>query len=85
MYQIYACRDAFYANNFISTQFHVRAWGATNNGDAVIELWRPSGDTTTPCSRSTGTRDQRRTGQRFGDTNLSWDQVTGHRFQPQQP
>ncbi|MEC8078884.1 MAG: hypothetical protein VX150_03095 [Candidatus Thermoplasmatota archaeon] len=75
VYQIYACRDAFYANNFISTQFHVRAWGATNNGDAVsIELWRPSGRYNDPMQSLHWNLTKGAPASGSGDwTNLSWD------------
>ena len=75
VYQIYACRDAFYANNFISTQFHVRAWGATNNGDAVsIEMWRPSGRYNDPMQSLHWNLSKGAPASGSGDwTNLSWD------------
>ena len=75
VYQIYACRDAFYANNFISTQFHVRAWGATNNGDAVsIEMWRPPGQYNDPMQSLHWNLSRGAPASGSGDwTNLSWD------------
>ena len=75
VYQIYACRHAFYSNNFISTQFHVRAWGATNNGDAVsIEMWRPPGQYDDPMQSLHWNLTKGAPASGQGDwTNLSWD------------
>jgi len=75
VYQIYACRDAFYANNFISTQFHLRAWGATNNGDAVsIEMWRPPGQYNDPMQSLHWNLTKGAPAIGNGEwTNLSWD------------
>ncbi len=43
-YGIYVCRQVFYASNYISTQFHIQAWGSVSAGDSVMmELWRGSG------------------------------------------
>ena len=45
VYQIYVCRKSFFAGDYISTQFHVQAWGSTLAGDSVgLELWRGSGN-----------------------------------------
>ena len=75
VYGIYTCRDAFYSNNFISTQFHVRAWGATNNGDAVsIEMWRPPGQYNDPMQSLHWNLTKGAPASGPGDwTNLSWD------------
>ena len=44
-YQFWTCRDLFYANNFISTQFHAQAYGTMGTGDSIaFELWRGSGN-----------------------------------------
>ena len=44
-YQIYVCRASFFSGNYISTQFHIQAWGSMMSGDSVsIELWRGSGN-----------------------------------------
>jgi hypothetical protein len=43
-YGVYVCRKVFYATNYISTQFHIQAWGSVSAGDSVqMELWRGSG------------------------------------------
>lgn len=75
VYQIYACRDAFYANSFVSTQFHLRAWGATNNGDAVsIEMWRPPGQYNDPMQSLHWNLTKGAPAIGNGEwTNLSWD------------
>ena len=39
------CRNLFYSNEFVSSQFHLQAWGSMAAGDAVhMELWRGSGN-----------------------------------------
>ena len=41
----YVCRNLFYSNEFVSSQFHLQAWGSMAAGDAVyMELWRGSGN-----------------------------------------
>ena len=43
--QAWICRKSFFSSNYISTQFHIQAWGSTQSGDSVsIELWRGSGN-----------------------------------------
>ena len=44
-YQIYICRNTFFAGEFISTQFYAQTWGSLAAGDNVaFELWRGSGN-----------------------------------------
>ena len=39
------CRLVFYSNEFVSSQFHIQAWGSMAAGDSVsMELWRGSGN-----------------------------------------
>ena len=45
IYQAYLCRVLFYSNEFVSSQFHLQAWGSMAAGDSVsMELWRGSGN-----------------------------------------
>lgn len=44
IYGVYICRKVFYASNYVSSQFHIQAWGSMATGDSVsLELWRGSG------------------------------------------
>jgi len=48
-YQTWICRKQFYSSNYISSQFHIQAWGSMEAGDSVsIELWRSSGNISRP-------------------------------------
>ena len=48
-YQMWVCRKQFFSSNYISTQFHIQAWGSMEAGDSVsIELWRASGNISRP-------------------------------------
>ena len=48
-YQTWICRKQFYSSNYISSQFHIQAWGSMEAGDSVsIELWRSSGNISNP-------------------------------------
>ena len=43
------CKKIFYSSNYISSQFHIQAWGSMEAGDSVsIELWKGSGDISNP-------------------------------------
>lgn len=45
VYGILLCRKYFSASNYVSTQFHIQAWGSLAAGDSVsIELWRGTGN-----------------------------------------
>ena len=49
IYQTWICRKQFYSSNYISSQFHIQAWGSMEAGDSVsIELWRSSGNISRP-------------------------------------
>ncbi len=49
IYQTWICRKQFYSSNYISSQFHIQAWGSMEAGDSVsIELWRGSGNISNP-------------------------------------
>jgi len=48
-YQTWICRKQFYSSNYISSQFHIQAWGSMEAGDSVsIELWRSGGNISRP-------------------------------------
>ena len=48
-YQMWVCRKQFFSSNYISSQFHIQAWGSMAAGDSVsIELWRSSGNISNP-------------------------------------
>jgi uncharacterized membrane protein len=45
IYGAYYCKKQFYSSNYISSQFHIQAWGSMAAGDNVsIELWNGQGD-----------------------------------------
>ena len=45
IYGSYVCKKQFYSSNYISSQFHIQAWGSMEAGDNVsIELWNGQGD-----------------------------------------
>lgn len=49
LYQTYVCKHTFYAGQYVSTQFFVKAYGQTNLGDSVaLEMWRPPGQYNDP-------------------------------------
>ena len=49
IYSILLCRKQFFSSNYISSQFHIQAWGSMEAGDSVsIELWRSGGDISDP-------------------------------------
>ena len=74
-YQIYVCRTSFFAGNYISTQFHIQAWGSTQPGDSVsIELWRGSGNYAQAMESLHWNVSKGNPSQAPGQwTNLSWD------------
>jgi uncharacterized membrane protein len=75
VYQIYVCRTSFFAGNYISTQFHIQAWGSMQSGDSVsIELWRGSGNYAQAMESLHWNLTKGNPSQAPGQwTNLSWD------------
>ena len=79
VYGVYICRMLFYSNEFVSSQFHLQAWGSMEAGDSVsMELWRGSGDINNPYESISWDISQGGPSAAPGQwTNLSWDpQVT---------
>ncbi len=74
-YGINVCRTVFYSSNYISTQFHIQAWGSMMNGDTVnIELWRSGGNFSNYQESLHWDISQGNPSQAPGQwTNLSWD------------
>ena len=73
------CRILFYSNDFVSSQFHLQAWGSMAAGDSVsMELWRGSGNLNDPFESISWDISQGNPSAAPGQwTNLSWDpQVT---------
>ena len=79
VYGAYICRMLFYSNEFVSSQFHLQAWGSMAAGDSVsMELWRGSGNLNDPFESISWDISQGNPSAAPGQwTNLSWDpQVT---------
>ena len=79
VYGVYICRMLFYSNEFVSSQFHLQAWGSMAAGDSVsMELWRGSGNINDPFESISWDISQGNPSAAPGQwTNLSWDpQVT---------
>ena len=79
IYQTWLCRVLFYSNEFVSSQFHIQAWGSMAAGDTVsMELWRGSGNIDDPFESISWDIAQGNPSAAPGQwTNLSWDpQVT---------
>ena len=79
VYGAYICRMLFYSNEFVSSQFHLQAWGSMAAGDSVsMELWRGSGNLDDPFESISWDISQGNPSAAPGQwTNLSWDpQVT---------
>ena len=79
VYQTWLCRMLFYSNDFVSSQFHIQAWGSMAAGDSVsMELWRGSGNIDDPFESISWDISQGNPSAAPGQwTNLSWDpQVT---------
>ena len=79
VYGAYICRILFYSNEFVSSQFHLQAWGSMAAGDSVsMELWRGSGNLDDPFESISWDISQGNPSAAPGQwTNLSWDpQVT---------
>lgn len=79
VYGVYICRMLFYSNEFVSSQFHLQAWGSMAAGDSVsMELWRGSGNLNDPFESVSWDISQGNPSAAPGQwTNLSWDpQVT---------
>ena len=72
---LWVCRKNFFSGNYISTQFHVQAWGSTLAGDSVsIELWRGSGNYEQPMESLYWNLSNGNPSQAPDQwTNLSWD------------
>ena len=78
-YQIYICRDLFYANNYVSSQFHAQAYGTMGSGDSVaFEMWRGSGNYNDPMESVHWNITNGMVSPTTGEyTNISWDpQIT---------
>ena len=75
IYQAYLCRVLFYSNEFVSSQFHLQAWGSMAAGDSVsMELWRGSGNINDPYESISWDISQGNPSAAPGQwTNLSWD------------
>jgi uncharacterized membrane protein len=75
VYQAYLCRVLFYSNEFVSSQFHIQAWGSMAAGDSVsMELWRGSGNINDPYESISWDISQGNPSAAPGQwTNLSWD------------
>ena len=73
--QAYICRMLFYSNEFVSSQFHIQAWGSMSAGDSVsMELWRGSGNINDPFESISWDISQGNPSAAPGQwTNLSWD------------
>ena len=69
------CRLLFYSNEFVSSQFHIQAWGSMAAGDSVsMELWRSSGNINDPTESIAWDISQGNPSAAPGQwTNLSWD------------
>ena len=69
------CKLLFYSNEFVSSQFHVQAWGSMAAGDSVsMELWRGSGNISDPFESIAWDISQGNPSAAPGQwTNLSWD------------
>ena len=75
VYQTWLCRILFYSNEFVSSQFHIQAWGSMAAGDSVsMELWRGSGNIDDPFESISWDISQGNPSAAPGQwTNLSWD------------
>jgi len=75
VYQAYLCRILFYSNEFVSSQFHLQAWGSMAAGDSVsMELWRGSGNISDPFESISWDISQGNPSAAPGQwTNISWD------------
>ena len=73
--QIYICRKLFYTNEYVSTQYHIQAWGSMATGDSVsMELWRGSGNLGDDYESVSWDISQGNPSAAPGQwTNLSWD------------
>lgn len=78
VYGVYICRMLFYSNEFVSSQFHLQAWGSMSAGDSVsMELWRGSGNINDPFESISWDIAQGNPSPAPGQwTNLSWDPQT---------
>jgi len=74
-YQTWICRNSFFAGDYISSQFHLQAWGSVQSGDSVsIELWRSSGNYSNAMESLHWDLSNGNPSQAPGQwTNLSWD------------
>ena len=78
VYGVYLCRMLFYSNEYISSQFHIQAWGSMAAGDSVsMELWRGSGNISDPYESISWDIAQGNPSAAPGQwTNISWDPQT---------
>ena len=78
VYGVYLCRMLFYSNEYVSSQFHIQAWGSMAAGDSVsMELWRGSGNISDPFESISWDIAQGNPSAAPGQwTNLSWDPQT---------
>jgi hypothetical protein len=77
-YQIYICRNIFFAGEFISTQFYAQTWGSLAAGDNVaFELWRGSGNYNNKMESLVWNFSNGAPSPASGQwTNISWDPQT---------
>lgn len=77
-YQTYICRRLFFSGEFVSSQFHIQAWGSMAAGDAVsLELWRGSGNLGDAMESISWDIAQGNPSQATDQwTNVSWDPQT---------
>ena len=75
VYGVGICRLLFYSNEFVSSQFHLQAWGSMAAGDSVsMELWRGSGNINDPFESVSWDISQGNPSAAPGQwTNISWD------------
>ena len=75
IYQQYLCRSLFYSNEYVSSQYHIQAWGSMSTGDSVsLELWRGSGNINDDYESVSWDISQGNPSAAPGQwTNISWD------------
>ena len=74
-YGVYICRNVFYASNYVSSQFHIQAWGSMAAGDYVaLEMWRGAGTLASPTESLRYDLADGNPSPASGQwTNISWD------------
>ena len=75
IYGQYLCRSLFYSNEYVSSQYHIQAWGSMSTGDSVsLELWRGSGNINDDYESVSWDISQGNQSAAPGQwTNISWD------------